>query len=167
MYRLRAATAADIDFLTDVVIEATRDQGRLPPYFDEAEYRAGFAESTAEQIAAHDEASLTSVIAVGGRPIGRLRVVRAKDELELAGIQLLPSEQSAGIGSRIIADLFAEATAAGKPMTLSVEKDNERARLLYARLGFTVTGQTDEEFVMRRVPLSAAHRPAVTPGITP
>lgn len=166
MYRLRAATAADIDFLTDVVIEATRDQGRLPPYFDEAEYRAGFAEWTAEHIAEHDGASLTSVIDVGGRPIGRLRVVRTEDELELAGIQLLPSEQSAGIGSRIIADLFAEATAAGKPMTLSVEKDNERARLLYERLGFTVAGQTDEEFVMRRVPPSA-HQPTVTPGITP
>lgn len=81
-------------------------------------------------------------------------MVRTEDELELAGIQLLPSEQSAGIGSRIIADLFAEATAAGKPMTLSVEKDNERARLLYERLGFTATGQTDEEFVMRRVPLA-------------
>ena len=59
MYRLRAATAADIDFLTDVVIEATRDQGRLPPDFDEAEYRAGFAEWTAEQIAEHDGASGT------------------------------------------------------------------------------------------------------------
>lgn len=167
MYRLRAATAADIDFLTDVVIEATRHQGRLPPNFDEAEYRAGFAEWTAEQIAAHDEASLTSVIDVDGSPIGRLRVVRTENELELAGIQLLPREQSAGIGSRIIADLFAEATAAGKPMTLSVEKDNERARLLYARLGFGVIGQTNEDFVMRRVPLSAADQPTVTPEMTP
>jgi hypothetical protein len=32
--------------------------------------------------------------------------------------------------------------------------------LLYERLGFTVTGQTDEEFVMRRVPPRMVERTA-------
>lgn len=44
VYSLRRATTADVDFLTDVVLSATRAQGRLPADFDEAEYRAGFAD---------------------------------------------------------------------------------------------------------------------------
>lgn len=149
VYRLRVATAADIEFLTDVVIEATRDQGRFPPDFEEAGYRAGFSEWTTGQMADAGGASTTYVIEVDGRRAGRLRVVRTPDRIELAGIQLLPGEQSRGTGTRIIRDLLGEASGAGLPMTLSVEKDNPRARALYLRLGFAVTGETDTEFVMR------------------
>jgi len=150
MYRLRRATIADVDFLTDVVIEATREQGRLSPDFDEQEFRRGYSEWTARQIADPDGASKTFVIEVDGRKAGRLRVVRTHEQIELAGIQLVPGHQSRGIGTRIITDLLAEATDAGLPMTLSVEKDNPRARALYLRLGFVVTGETDTEFVMLR-----------------
>lgn len=148
MYRLRVATVADVDFLADVVLEATRDQGRLPPDFDEVEFRVGFCEWTNEQIADPGGESLTSVIEVDGRRVGRLRVVRTQEQLELAGIQLLPGEQSRGIGTRIITDLLTEAAASGLAMTLSVEKDNLRAQALYLRLGFVVTGETDKELVM-------------------
>lgn len=150
VYRLRAATAVDVAFLTDVVVEATRDQGRMPLDFDEAKFRAGFAEWTSRQIADSDGVSTTYVIEVTGRPVGRLRIVRRRDQIEVAGIQLLPGEQSRGIGTRIITDLLSEAAEAGLPMTLSVDKDNPRARALYLRLGFVVTGDTDNEFVMRR-----------------
>lgn len=150
MYRLRVATIADIDFLTDVVIEATREQGRVPPGFDELEFRTEFAEWTAQQIADSNRESTTYVIELDGRPAGRLRVVRTRDQIELAGIQLLPDFQSRGIGTRVIMDLFTEARDAGLPMTLSVEKDNPRAHALYLRLGFAVISETDDEFVMRQ-----------------
>jgi ribosomal protein S18 acetylase RimI-like enzyme len=84
------------------------------------------------------------------RRAGRLRVVRTQTEIELAGIQVRPGHQSHGIGTRIITGLLAEAAAAGLPMTLSVEKDNPRAQALYRRLGFTLTGETDKDYVMRR-----------------
>ena len=41
---VRPATEHDVTFLTDVVVVATRAQGRLPDDFDEEAYRAGFAE---------------------------------------------------------------------------------------------------------------------------
>jgi ribosomal protein S18 acetylase RimI-like enzyme len=150
VYRLRKATAADVDFLVDVVIEATRVQGRVPPDFDEPRFRVGFREWTAQQLAESGDASTTYVIEVDGQRAGRLRVVRTREELELAGIQLLPGQQSRGIGTRIITDLLAEAAGAGLPMALSVEKDNPRAQALYRRLGFAVTGETDKEYVMRQ-----------------
>lgn len=74
--------------------------------------------------------------------------MRTKGQVELAGIQLLPGEQSRGIGTRIIRDLLTEAADAGLAMTLSVEKDNPRAKALYLQLGFVVSEETDTEFVM-------------------
>lgn len=153
MYQLRAAAVADVDFLTDVVVEATRCQGRMPPDFDELAFRTGFSEMTAQQIADPEGASTTYVIEEDGQRAGRLRVVRTQDQIELAGIQLLPGHQSRGIGTRIITDLLREASDAGLPMTLSVEKDNPRALSLYQRLGFVVASETDEELVVRRSPL--------------
>jgi ribosomal protein S18 acetylase RimI-like enzyme len=156
VYTLRVATVADVDFLVDVVIEATQAQGRMPPDIDEPTFRSGYADWTAQQLADADEGSTTFVIEVDGLRAGRLRVVRTREELELAGIQLLPGQQSRGIGSRIITDLLTEATDAGLAMVLSVEKDNPRAQALYLRLGFVVVGETANDVVMRR---PTAHPP--------
>ncbi|MBM2622536.1 GNAT family N-acetyltransferase [Actinoplanes sp. LDG1-06] len=142
MYRLVEATAADVEFLTGVVIEATRAQGRLPAGFDETDFRAGFAEWTVGLIGS----GTLHVIEVDGRRAGRLRVVRTPEQVELAGIQLLPHEQSRGLGTQIITDLMRDA---GRPVVLSVEKDNPRAQALYRRLGFVVTGETEDELRMR------------------
>jgi ribosomal protein S18 acetylase RimI-like enzyme len=121
----------------------------MPPDFDEAAFRSGFAEWTAAQIADPDGDSTTYVIEVDGGPVGRLRLVRTPEKVELPGLQLLLAFQSRGIGTRIITDLVAEATESGRPMTLTVEKANTRAQALYRRLGFTVIGEIDDEFVMR------------------
>ncbi|MCW2795036.1 MAG: family N-acetyltransferase [Nocardioides sp.] len=142
---LRPATAHDINFLTDVVIVTARAQGRLPEDFDEDEFRRGFAEWTSEQVAGHLPGSLTSVIEIDGERAGRLRVVRASDHMELAGIQLLPAHQGHGIGTYLIEELLVEARGAGLAARVSVAKDNPRARALYERLGFVVVGDEGDE----------------------
>jgi len=97
--RLRSATEDDVDFLTDVVVAATRAQGRWPADADEDEWRTGFAEWTREQVRGEVPGSTTSVIEVGGLPAGRHRVVRTDEHVELAGLQLRPEFQGRGIGS--------------------------------------------------------------------
>ena len=89
----RPATADDVAFLTDVVVEATADQGRLPDDFDEVEFRHGFGEWTAEQVRGELDGSSTSVVEVDGVRAGRLRVVRRRDLVEIAGLQLLPEHR--------------------------------------------------------------------------
>jgi GNAT superfamily N-acetyltransferase len=148
-HRLRPATEADIGFLADVVVEATRAQGRLPRAFDERQWRDGFAEWTTEQINAAVPGATTSVVEIAGRRVGRLRTVRTADAIELCGIQLLPGVQGNGIGTAIIEDLKAQAAAAGIPLDLGVERDNPDARRLYLRLGFAEIGETDQEFRLR------------------
>jgi ribosomal protein S18 acetylase RimI-like enzyme len=145
------ATLDDVGFLTDVVVEATRDQGRLPVKYDEDDFRRGFGEWTKQQLGDLTAGSMTYVVSVAGERAGRLRVVRSQDSIELAGIQLLPRFQSRGLGTAVINGLKAEAVARGVSLELGVEKDNPRARALYERLGFVLTGHTDNEFRMRWV----------------
>jgi GNAT superfamily N-acetyltransferase len=144
-----------VPFLREVVITATRDQDRLPAGFDEPGWRAGFAAWSAEQITA---GSGTFVIECDGGPVGRLRLVDSPDCLEVAGLQLLPSAQSSGIGTAVLLRLAAD--AAPRPLTLGVEKDNPRARALYERLGFAPDGETETEYRLRRTSWALAPSPA-------
>ncbi|CAM3526041.1 alpha/beta fold hydrolase [Stackebrandtia soli] len=143
--RIRPATADDVDFLTDVVVIATRDQGRWDPDIDEAAFRRGFSHWTSQLILNGGHGNSISVIEVDGLRAGRLRVERGRGRLDLAGLQLLPEFQSNGVGTAIINELKREAASAGIPMTLGVESDNPRAEALYQRLGFRYIDVRDDD----------------------
>jgi ribosomal protein S18 acetylase RimI-like enzyme len=148
-YCIRPATPEDIGFLADVVVAATRAQGRVPADFDEQKWRSDFTEWTRKQVCGEVPDSTTSVIEVGGEPAGRLRITRSGDRIELSGIQLLPRVQGHGIGSAIIEGLKAEAEVAGVPLDIGVEKDNPRARRLYERLGCVQIAEDEQEHKLR------------------
>ena len=78
------------------------------------------------------------ILEENGRAIGCLRVSREADHLFLDRIALLPHAQNRGIGTRLVRELMAEATARAAPLRLSVLSNNP-ARRLYERLGFRVT----------------------------
>lgn len=143
--RCREATSSDIDFLTDVVIEATRQQGRWPADLDEEGFRTGHRVRSAREVEGQIPGSTTYVIEVDNVRQGRLRVVRDSARVELAGIQLLPRHQSHGVGTQVVRGLKNEAVASGRRFELSVEKDNPRARALYERLGLVWESETPEE----------------------
>jgi ribosomal protein S18 acetylase RimI-like enzyme len=149
-HAIRPATEDDVELLTDVVIQATRAQGRFPPDFDEADYRVGFGEWTQEQVRGEVPGSVTSVIELDGRGVGRLRVVRTDADLELGGLQLLPAYQGLGIGGAILRELMAEAEASGRRFVLSVERDNPRARAFYESHDLHVVDETEGDYVMAR-----------------
>ena len=145
----RPATADDVAFLTDVVVEATYDQGRFPDDFDEVDFRTGFSEWTAEQVRGELDGSSTSVVEVDGVRAGRLRVVRRRDLVEIAGLQLLPEHQSRGVGRTVVDRLVAQARADGLPVELGVEKDNPRARAFWEHCGFAYVGEDETEHRLR------------------
>ena len=89
------------------------------------------------------------MVEVDNERVGRLRIVRTAECIELSGIQLLPGIQRHGIGTAIIEDLKAQAAAAGIPLDLGVEKDNPDARKLYERLGFAQVDETEQEYRLR------------------
>lgn len=70
-----------------------------------------------------------------GAPSGRLYVERGPRGIRILDIALLPEHCGAGIGTRLLGELQAEAAATGKTVTIHVEKFNPALRL-YQRLGF-------------------------------
>lgn len=88
------------------------------------------------------------LVLYNGQKIGRIIIVRSDQEILLADIALLPEFRSAGIGGSLIRDLQAEAARTDSTVLLHVIKSN-RARGLYTRLGFGITGESDTHFSMR------------------
>ena len=77
------------------------------------------------------------VVLLDAHPIGRLYLARLPDEFRIIDIALLPPHRRAGLGTRLIQNILSEASVAGKPVRLHVERFNPALRL-YQRLGFAV-----------------------------
>jgi ribosomal protein S18 acetylase RimI-like enzyme len=77
------------------------------------------------------------VVVVEGEPAGRLYVNRGEGEIRIVDIALLPEHRGGGVGTSLLRDLIAEADAAGKRLTIHVERLNPALRL-YERLGFAL-----------------------------
>ncbi len=75
------------------------------------------------------------VIESEGVPVGRLYVARWEEEIRIMDIALLPANRGSGIGTQLLRELQEEARAAGKSLTIHVERFN-RALGLYQRLRF-------------------------------
>lgn len=72
--------------------------------------------------------------------LGRLYHDWSGREARVIDIALLPQYRGAGIGSRLMRALVAEAARRGMPMSLFVERGNP-VRSLYRRLGFAAVGE--------------------------
>jgi ribosomal protein S18 acetylase RimI-like enzyme len=141
---LRPARAADRDFLWSV---QWRGLGRyVTAVFgtDEVQQRAFFDE--------HHDPARSQVVVVDGVDAGVLAWWPRDDHWYLGTIGLLPDFQGRGIGGRLIGRLLADADTAGVPVRLQVLRSNDRARVLYERLGFRVAGATATHHQMERRP---------------
>jgi ribosomal protein S18 acetylase RimI-like enzyme len=157
---LREAEASDDDFLFALYSSTRRDEmvaWGMPDaqreMFLRLQYRAQQQRYLAER-----EHSTHDIILRDGVPIGRLIVVRSADELRLADIALLPEQRGSRIGSALIRELQAEATAARLPLRLHVARDNAGAARLYERLGFAVCGDNGSHLKMEWLPHESTER---------
>src|SRR3954452_23594521 len=91
------------------------------------------------------------VIERGGVPIGRLYLGREAPEHRIVDIALLPEHRRKGLGEALLRDLLDEAAAAGKAVTIHVEKFNPAMRL-YRRLGFAAVEDKGVSDLMRPAP---------------
>jgi ribosomal protein S18 acetylase RimI-like enzyme len=90
----------------------------------------------------------TRLILRDGSPVGWLIVSRGGAVARAIDLAIVPDARNAGIGARVCLALQGEAAAAGRPLVISVLRSNVRARALYVRLGFRVTGETDLHTLM-------------------
>jgi GNAT superfamily N-acetyltransferase len=157
---LRMAAAADEGFLRRLY--ATTRAAELDLTDWSGDQRDAFCRS---QFAAqrdhyrrHYPTARFSVVERGGTPVGRLYVDRWPGEIRIVDISLLPEHRGAGIGTHLLGALIDEASSAGLPLTIHVERFNP-ARRLYERLGFRLREDKGVHLLMERPPSPAAARP--------
>jgi GNAT superfamily N-acetyltransferase len=95
------------------------------------------------------------VIVHDGENIGRLYVERWPSQHCIIDIAFLPAYRGKGLGSALLADLLDEAAAAGKAVSIHVEKYNPAMRL-YRRLGFVTIEDKGVYDLMRWTPSAVA-----------
>lgn len=94
------------------------------------------------------------MIVSDGVDVGRIRLVTASDQIEIAGLQVLPMYQNHGIGTAVVRRIIEQAQTAGRSVVLEVETDNPDAQRLYERLDFKPsTTIVNDRRTMTRHPL--------------
>jgi ribosomal protein S18 acetylase RimI-like enzyme len=91
----------------------------------------------------------THIITLDGQYVGWLEVCDTGPEIFLKQFYIMPTVQRRGIGTKVMQRLLAERQQTRKPIVLGVLKNNP-ARRLYERLGFSVVGETEMKYMMRR-----------------
>jgi ribosomal protein S18 acetylase RimI-like enzyme len=135
--RFRRITAADLPFLARVYASTRTEEVAAAPWTDEQ--KAAFLASQFQAQHAHYQKYYPNadwlVIARDGNDIGRLYIERWPSQHRIIDIALLPEYRGRGRGEALLRDLMDEASAAGKDVSIHVEKFNPAMRL-YRRLGF-------------------------------
>jgi ribosomal protein S18 acetylase RimI-like enzyme len=139
---LRPVEAGDEHFLLRVYA-GTREEELAPVPWSAEEKAAFVAQQFAAQTthyAGHYTGMSGDVILLGGVPAGRLLVARWAEEIRIVDISILPEFRGRGAGGVLLRKLMAEAAAAGKRVSIHVERTN-RALGLYEGLGFRPEGE--------------------------
>jgi len=135
--RLRPITREDDSFLARVYASSRAEALAVTGWGEQVKAdfcRRQFDAQSAYYAANYPEAAF-QIIERDGWPIGRLYVARWEKEIRIVDITLLPEFRGSGIGTKLLRELQDEARAAGKTLTIHVERFN-RALGLYQRLGF-------------------------------
>ena len=139
LYRVYASTRTEE--LAVVPWDTSQKDAFLRAQFDAQDrwYRENYTRATYE------------VIVAGGEPVGRLYLHRGEAETRIVDIALLPEHRGRGIGTELLRELLAEADAAGRRVTIHVERLNPALRL-YERLGFSVAEDKGVYLFLERPP---------------
>jgi ribosomal protein S18 acetylase RimI-like enzyme len=150
---LRPVAAGDRAFLCRVYASTRTEELAVVPWDDvqkEVFLRAQF-DAQDRWYGEHYARASRHVVLVGGEPAGRLYVHRGADEIRIVDIALLPAHRGNGVGTSLLRDLLAEAEAAGKRLTIHVERLNPALRL-YERLGFSLAEDKGVYLFLERRP---------------
>lgn len=146
---LRPATAGDRGLLHEVY-SSTREAELAPTGWTD-DQKAAFVsqqfEAQDSHYRQHYVGATFDVILVDGLAAGRFYVARWSTEIRIIDIAVLPTFQGRGIGTALLAGILAEAAAAGKRVSIHVERSN-RARRLYERLGFSVVSEAGDVYLL-------------------
>lgn len=150
---LRPVEPGDEELLFRIYASTRADELAVVPWNDaqkEAFLRAQF-EAQDRWYREHYASARFDVVLIDGEPGGRLYVHRGDAEIRIVDIALLPERRGSGAGTALLRDLLAEADAAGKRVSIHVERLNPALRL-YERLVFSVAEDKGVYLLLEREP---------------
>jgi ribosomal protein S18 acetylase RimI-like enzyme len=134
----RRIAESDLPFLAQVYASTRAEELAATDWSDQQ--KAAFLEAQFQAQHAHYQRYYPGadwlVTMRGGESVGRLYIARWPSQHRIIDIALLPAHRGMGLGEALLRDLMDEAAAAGKAVSIHVEKLNPAMRL-YRRLGFT------------------------------
>lgn len=148
----RRVTAVDEAFLYRVFVSTRSDLAALPLGEQQRAdlMRMQFAAQVTHYRTQFPDANHVIVLAAT-MPVGQLYLHCGSDEHRIVDLSLLPDARGAGVGTRVLEHVLAEAQRAGRPVRLSVQHLNP-ARRLYERLGFVPLSETELHCLMEWSP---------------
>ena len=152
-YSLRPVGPEDDELLFSIYASTRTEELAIVPWSEEVKgafLRQQFGAQAAHYRVHYAEAEL-SIVEVSGVPAGRLYVARWPRELRIMDISLLPQHRRQGLGTAILTDLLAEATATNRVASIHVERNNP-ALQLYERLGFQAVADRGVYLFLERQP---------------
>lgn len=150
---LRRQTDADLPFAAELYAATRAEELRPVEWPDEVKQaflRAQFDAQWAHYSRHYFDAQFLIVERAGVR-IGRLYVFRDAHDVRIVDIALIAEAQGEGIGSALLREVMDEAAAAGKTVSIHVERFN-RALNLYQRLGFQPIDEHGVYYLMKWTP---------------
>lgn len=133
----RRIAEADLPFLARLYASTRKDELAVMPWSDAQ--KAAFLDMQFRAQHAHYQQHYPDadwlVTMRGGADIGRLYIERWPTRHCLIDIAFLPEHRGRGLGEALLRDVMDEAAAAGRDVSIHVEKFNPAMRL-YRRLGF-------------------------------
>lgn len=133
----RRITEADLPFLARVYASTRTEELAAAPWSDQQ--KAAFLDMQFRAQHVHYQRYYPQadwlLTMRAGEDVGRLYLERGPSQHCIIDIAFLPAHRGNGLGTALLRDLLDEAAAAGKAMTIHVEKFNPAMRL-YRRLGF-------------------------------
>jgi ribosomal protein S18 acetylase RimI-like enzyme len=140
----RPATKDDLELIFEIL------RASLGPYvrqtwgvWDEAIQRQRFDEVT--KVEDH------FLLELSGQTVGCLCFKESATEVRLARLFITPQYQNRGLGTQVMREIMRLADQKSLQIQLRVLRVNP-ARRLYERLGFSVVGENDTHYTMRRPP---------------
>lgn len=134
---LRPAQEGDAELLLRIYASTRAEELAVVPWdasAKEAFLRMQFKAQDTYYRATYPNATYDLIVS-GDDVLGRLYVHRGEQAWIVLDIALLPQHRGDGVGTRLLGEILAQATAAGQPVQIHVEHMNP-ARHLYERLGF-------------------------------
>ena len=129
---LRQATPEDFDMALNLYLVTMKPLTAELTTWDENKQSTGFAEQwNVEDV---------QIITLEGRDVGWIQAAEMASEIFLQQLFISPEYQGRGIGSKVLRTLLQHWERAGKPVVLTVLKNNP-ARRLYERHGFAVVAE--------------------------